>query len=73
MNFYNQTIESKETLNKKWGVIIPRSSEVAIVLDMLERAKDSTEPNLEGESILINNNKSLHNDVNKNRIKQENT
>ena len=73
MNFDNEIIENKETLNKKWGVIIPKSAKVVIVLGMLERAKDSTEPNLEGESILINNNKSLHNDVNKNRIKQENT
>ena len=48
MNFENQTIASKEVLNKKWGVKIPNAAEVAIMIDMLEHVKDSTETNLEG-------------------------
>ena len=64
MNFENQTIASKEMFNKKWGVNIPKAVEVAIIIDMLEYVKDSTAINLEGELIVINDKKIMHNDVN---------
>lgn len=46
--------------NKKWDVNGPKSAEAAIMLNMLEFLKESTSPYLEGELIVIIDNKLLH-------------
>ena len=63
VNFENQIVINKETLNKKWRVNSPKAMEAAIILDMLEFAKESTSSQLEGELIIINYNKFLHTDI----------
>ena len=50
--------------DKKWGRNSPKSTEAVTILDILEHVKDSTETNLEGELIVINDKKLMHNDVN---------
>ena len=64
VKFENNTTISKEALNKKWGVNIPKSAEVVTMLDMLQCVKGSTATNLEGETIVINENELLNNDIN---------
>ena len=61
----NQVIASKETFNKKWGANSPKAVEEVTILDVLELVKGSTEENLEGELIAINDNELVHNNVNK--------
>ena len=63
MNFDNHTVKSKEIFNKEWSVNRPKAVEAAIMLDMLEFLKESTTPQLEGELIVINGNKLLHNNM----------
>ena len=64
MDFDNNTIESKETFNKKWGVSSPKAAEAATMIDVIEHAKGSTATNLEGELIVINDDRLLNNDIN---------
>ena len=64
MDSENQIITSKEIFYKKWGVNIPKAAVAATRLDMLDHVKGSTEINLEGEFIVINDNELLHNDIN---------
>ena len=68
-NFENQIIASTEFFNKKWVVNSPKAAEAVTILDMLGRMKDSTATNLEGELIVINDKKLLHDDVNEKREK----
>ena len=56
-------IASKEIFNKKWGVNSPKAAEAATMIDMPEHVKDSTAINLEGELIVINDKKLVHNDI----------
>ena len=57
MNLDNHTVKSKEIFNKEWSVNVPKAAEDAIVLDILEFAKEPTMPQLEGELIVINDKK----------------
>ena len=72
VNSENQIIASEEIFNKKQGLNSPKSAEVEIILDMTEHVKDSTEPHLEVELIVINDNALLHNNINENERKQDN-
>ena len=61
VNFDNHTVASKETSNKEWDVDSPKAVEAAIILDMLDFAKELTMSQLEEELIIINDKKMLHN------------
>ena len=73
VDFENNTITSKETFNKKWGVSSPKDAEVVTMFDMLEHAKGQKQKKIEGEIILINDNKLLNNDTNEKWGPKENT
>ena len=46
--FDNHAVTSKEIFNKEWGVNSPKSTEAAIILNILEFVKESTTSQLEG-------------------------
>ena len=66
VGFENNTTISNEMFNKKWGANRTKASEAAKILDMLEHVKGGTATNLEGEIIVINDNKLLNNGINDN-------
>ena len=63
-----QTSETKQLQARKWSieweVSNPKAAEAAIVLNILWFAKELTSTNLEGELLIINDNKLLHEEIN---------